>query len=157
MATQNAVGDTLYVQYNNETETFPVSTSLTGTISTVNGLNKEIVGVGTLFTTELQEGDWLYVASAGEVRQIENIVSDTKLSVKQAFSTLAGATPKKVFCSFRKISVSIEGTTATVNGMRYYRGTITEIGDLTDRSRKATITPLIMFTGATDYIVVTAQ
>ena len=55
--------------YSNVKDTFPQSSALTGTISSVND-GTLIIGVGTLFLTELSRGEWIYVAAETEIRQI---------------------------------------------------------------------------------------
>lgn len=159
MATQTTIGGTLAIEYNNETETFPVSTALTGTIDSVNGLNKEIVGTNTLFETELQVGDWIYVAAKGECRQIENISNDTKLSLKSAFTgaALSGATPLRVYCPFREASIGVRGTTATINGVKVNNASTTKIGSISSESRKSQLDPFVVVAGATDYVTIIAQ
>lgn len=85
-----------YAEYNDVKDTFPVSTSLTGTVSSANN-GEFIVGSGTLFTTELQTGEWLYVADQDDFRQIRSISSDTELYLYSAFSTaLSGDTARRI-------------------------------------------------------------
>ena len=80
--------------YSNVKETFPQSSALTGTISSVND-GTLIIGVGTLFLTELSRGEWIYVAAETEIRQVREVMSDTELILEREFTnTLSGATPR---------------------------------------------------------------
>jgi len=103
--------------YANVKDTFPQSTSVSGTI-TKAGANL-IVGVGTAFTTEFQAGEWIYVAGITEIQQIEQITSDTELYLKQQFSgAVSGATYKRVpKFTYRAASWKIDSTgTANIDG-----------------------------------------
>jgi hypothetical protein len=100
--------------YSNTNDTFPASAAGAGTISAVNGLNKKIVGVGTSFTTAARIGDWIYVATQSELRQIESIVNDLELTVSKGFpASFAGqsfaVTPKS---TYRLISWAVISATA---------------------------------------------
>lgn len=87
-------GKSLRVIYDVVTDknTFPSNrTTLTGTISAGAG-DTRIVGVGTLFTTELEEGGWIYVAAEDMVREIKDILDDLTLVLREGFvGILAGA------------------------------------------------------------------
>lgn len=105
-------------------DTFPRSTTLTGTMSAVNGLNKKIVGVGTLFTTELAEGMWLFIPGEDEVIKIENIVNDLELTVNQGFTNgftgeVGAQVPRS---SYRSVSWLVDTLTATVDGVPFTVG-----------------------------------
>ena len=56
---------------------------LTGTI-TSSGV--AVTGSGTLFTTELEIGDWI-AGSSGEFREVASIISDTSLTLSNAFTS----------------------------------------------------------------------
>lgn len=67
---------------------FPLPVAKTGTFSTDNasstgGGGKIVVGIGTLFLTELNVGDFIY--NAGKLRRVKSIVSDTMLNLEYAF------------------------------------------------------------------------
>jgi hypothetical protein len=62
---------------------FPTQTGRTGTITT--NATTAVVGVGTLFTTELAVDDWIETAG-GEVRQVSVITDNLNLTVYNAFS-----------------------------------------------------------------------
>jgi len=57
---------------------FNPATSLTGTVS-VTASTAAVVGVGTLFTTELSINEWINIA--GEVHQIQTITDNTNLTL----------------------------------------------------------------------------
>lgn len=107
--------------YSGVKDTLPRSVSMTGTVSAVNGLNKKIVGVGTLFTSELHIGDWLYISSEDELRQVENIVNDLELTVSEGFTNaFAGATPAKTPQSAnRMFSYIVTSVPATIDGVSF--------------------------------------
>lgn len=66
--------------------------SLTGTVTS---LTTTITGIGTLFTTELNAGDYIGNAIKG-FRRVSSIVSDTSLTIDSAFLTeFAGAAISK--------------------------------------------------------------
>ena len=113
-----------HVTYANVKDTFPQSTSVSGTI-TKAGANL-IVGVGTAFTTEFQAGEWIYVAGITEIQQIEQITSDTELYLKSQFSgAVSGATYKRVpKFTYRSISFKIDSSgTAKIDGQTMDAGT----------------------------------
>ena len=80
----------------NETVKFSVAaanTVLTGTIDPTASI--DVVGVGTLFTTELEVGSSILVT--GETRTVATIVDNLNLTVTVAFTDVANdATPEKV-------------------------------------------------------------
>lgn len=79
---KNSLFDTL----SNAKDTFPRSVAGTGTITTSAG-GKVVIGTGTLFKSQLQLGDWLYVPALNEVRRITSISSDTSLTVDSPFTS----------------------------------------------------------------------
>jgi len=67
--------------------TIPLAETLTGTISTDNAGTSEgviVIGVGTIFLTELAPGDFLYDGDAA-IRKIRYIFSDTMLELEEKF------------------------------------------------------------------------
>lgn len=86
--TTNKTGRLVDATYTNVKETFPESTAGAGTVSTVNGADRKVVGVGTSFTS-LSAGDYIWFKTADELAEIENIVSDTELSLRIAPETTA--------------------------------------------------------------------
>jgi len=84
-----------HLTYTNVKDTFPISTALTGTVTDAGPAR--LIGTGTLFTDELQVGEWIYIAANTECRQIKHILSDTELVLDQAFAAaVSGATPRRV-------------------------------------------------------------
>ena len=111
-----------YHDYDNVKETFPASDSITGTIDGVNN-GTLIVGTSTLFTTELQEGQYLYIAAQSAFRKIISIVSATVLYIDSAFptATFTGATARKIPNKrYKSISWEIDAAgTAVINGITF--------------------------------------
>lgn len=110
--------------YSNVKDTFPVSTTLTGTVSSVNDKTR-IVGSGTAFLTEISRGEWLYVAAETEVRQVREVLSNTELILEEKFTnTLTGATAKRVpRQTYRSISWLIDDDgTAKIDGQTFPAG-----------------------------------
>lgn len=65
---------------------FSSTTALTGTIDTVGG-NRVVTGTGTLFTSELQEGQWIKANpdNKGSWTKIETIENDTTLYLTEGY------------------------------------------------------------------------
>ena len=109
--------------YSNVKDTFPQSTTVTGTITKANATM--IVGTGTAFSTEFQVGEWIYVAGITEIQQIELIVSDTELYLKEQFSgAVSGAAYKRVpRFTYRGVSWLIDGDgTAKIDNQTFEAG-----------------------------------
>ena len=115
----SATGKVLQVTYDVVTDknTFPSErTALTGTISQLI-TETRVVGVGTLFTSELKAGDWIYVGVTNEVRQVESIIDDLTLILRNAFSVAVVAQVGEVFDDvpyLRELTILNIGT---VNGL----------------------------------------
>lgn len=74
------------------TYTAGMEAALTGVVSTA-AAGSELVGVGTRFLSELQEGDLVRVGPAGEARQVVTIASDTSAFVERPWAqTVSGQT-----------------------------------------------------------------
>ncbi len=73
-----------------------VFTSISGTIDVT--ASASVVGVGTLFTSEVEVGDLLVIgtATAGEARRVVSIQSATALTVDAAFTNLANDTAPQI-------------------------------------------------------------
>lgn len=113
-----------HADYDNVKDTFPQSTTLTGTITAVNN-NTLIKGTGTAFETELQAGEWIYIEAQSAFRQIRAINSNTELVLWSAFpAAVSGATPKRVPNSgYRMISWSIDSAgTAKIDNITFEAG-----------------------------------
>ena len=115
-STQGAAGE--YVNYTNHTKLYQVdsagtgvtpavlyavsNTVLTGAIDTT--ASTAVVGVGTLFTTELIVGDSILVG--GETRIVSAITDNLNLTVSVAFSDLVNdTTPERVVAPQETASV----------------------------------------------------
>lgn len=94
---------------------FPAGVTMTGTFSTNNAQasaknGKMVLGSGTLFTSELAPGDFLY--NAGKLRRIKYIYSDTLMELEYAFP--ASLTSQNVVVPPRKhykmVTVKSTGT-----------------------------------------------
>jgi hypothetical protein len=101
-----------HFDYDNVKDTFPQSTSLTGG-TTIDGVNNGtlVTGTGTLFTTELQVGEYLYIAAQSAFRKIRRINSNTELVLESAFptATFSDATAKRVpLNTYRSVSWAID-------------------------------------------------
>jgi len=95
--------------------TLPTSRLLTGTF---NSIDTVVTGTGSLFTTEMVEGDWLYSTTTNELRQIEGIQDDTILILGEGFSSnVTGDVVRTCRTLYRTIMITISGTvTSTIDG-----------------------------------------
>lgn len=104
--------NTVYDYFSNEKDTFPRSTTLTGTFAVTSGQNVA-VGTGTLALSELKVDDWLYIPAKNELRRVTNVFADTTFSFDYPFTGAVGAgTALKVVkakdcISYKEISLSI--------------------------------------------------
>ena len=117
------VGSVVKGEYSNVKDTFPASVAPTsGTISTVNGLNKQVVGVGTVALTDLQKGDFIWFTTTDELIEVENVVGDLAFSLVTGTSApLSGVAFKIVKKNgFSSISWMIDSLgTAEINTIVY--------------------------------------
>lgn len=123
--TTNTNGRTVDAVYDNAKDTFPLSTAGAGTVSTVNLLDKKVVGVGTAFRTDFQVGDTIWFKTADELAKIDNIVSDTEMTLSLAPATTATADTYGIVKkpNFEFISWSIDSAgAADINGITYDAG-----------------------------------
>jgi hypothetical protein len=100
-------------------ETVPVSTAGTGTITTSGTVKTQIQGSGTVFTTQLQLGGWIYIAAQSQVRRIVDIASDTSLTIDQAFTVDLAASAFRFILrtdNVRELAISVTGGPALING-----------------------------------------
>ena len=65
-------------------DSVPSSKAVSGTISS---FGKKVIGDGTLFKSEFQLFDYIYIAELSELRMVVNIISDTELSIDEPFSS----------------------------------------------------------------------
>lgn len=107
----------------NLNETIP-TLNLTGTISGTVA-TKAIVGVGTLFKTELRQGQCVFAGT--EMFMVDQVVDNTNLTIYRALTaTLTGATGKRmpvIFEMTRKRGTLIQG-----NAIQLPKGTILATG-----------------------------
>lgn len=94
-------------------DSIPQSSSGTGTLTSVND-KRQISGSGTSFTTELTEGEWIYIKAQNAFRKVENIVSDTSLTIDEPFTVdLSGSafdiTPRS---RYKEVSLFVSGAGA---------------------------------------------
>ena len=94
--------------------------TLTGTIDAA--ASTTVPGVGTLFLTEVSVGDYLMLgtATAGEIRQVTAVASNTSLTVDSAFSDLANDTAPGILkaSDFDRIRGTIDpAASTTVTGV----------------------------------------
>lgn len=78
----------LAILYSNEQDSFPRASAGTGTIT---AYNNRIVGSSTLFTTEVQVGDYIYMKTQNAFRRVLDIQSDTELTIDRAFGSAISA------------------------------------------------------------------
>ena len=113
--------------YDDVKDTFPQSTSITGetTIDAVNN-GTLITGTGTLFNTEFQVGEYLYIAAYSEFRKIVSINSNTELVIASPFTTatFTNQTAKRVpKNTYRMISWAIDAAgTARIDNRTFLAG-----------------------------------
>lgn len=102
-----------------DVDTLPKATTMTGTISS-SGIR--VTGVGTLFTTQLDVGDYIY--SDAILQRVVSIESDTILITDAAFSpALAADTYKATRANFRMVRIqNVGGANGLVNGETLYDG-----------------------------------
>lgn len=78
----------------------------TGTVSNAGAPNYgRVIGVGTLFLTELQVGDWVWFTSIGVAtpRIITSIANDTQLELDTTAPTMSGTTLNYIHPQFRAL------------------------------------------------------
>ncbi len=118
--------------YDNVKETFPVSVTGAGTVSSVNGRNVRIVGVGTAFLSAAQIGDFVWFKGNDELREIESICDDETLTLKFPLDvTATGDTyaivPKH---GYSNVSWGVDSVAAAdINGISYEAGMSRSIGN----------------------------
>lgn len=85
-------------------QSVPLNSNGTGTITTAG---KAVVGVGTLFKTEMPAGSWLVSESQDQVRQVIRVDSDTEAYIQEAFSSDLGSAAPSIIHSEDAKCVSI--------------------------------------------------
>jgi hypothetical protein len=87
------IADTLTIVAGNSDATFDV---LTLEADTVSVTERDVYGVGSAFTTDFQKGDFVWFTDTDELRRIENIVDDTKMTLEHPVAATITAKPFKV-------------------------------------------------------------
>lgn len=104
-------------------DTVPASTAGTGVITSSGTF---ITGVGTLFSSEVRQNDFIFDAVTNkEVRRVLSVGSDTFLSIDQAFSApIAGGAFRIVRSSLVFIGIACPtGVTAKIDNASVPAGT----------------------------------
>lgn len=97
------------------------SSNKTGTITLASG-NPNITGSSTLFTTEVSEGDWIYVNSAAagaRLFQVEKVNSDTSLTLSSMTvpaAVVSGSNFKIVKTKYHKVDIFPSDTSGKIFG-----------------------------------------
>lgn len=93
--------------------TLPAAVQITGTITSVG---TRVVGVATLFTTQLKQGDYIYnttAATLSEVRCVKHILDNTHLILDAAFSVdVSALNTYRVRGQYKSVSVANTGGAA---------------------------------------------
>lgn len=123
--------------------------------------NKQIVGAGTLFRTELHVGDWIFVTAQTEIRQVTAITDDTHATIDRPFTANLAAlsavivTPKS---NYTEISLVIPPTSGNglVDGVVFYAGVPMNFSKASrdESSQRDFIDPLIIDGAGTNVMVI---
>tara|TARA_R110000803_G_scaffold16197_8_gene44492 strand:+ start:8206 stop:8700 length:495 start_codon:yes stop_codon:yes gene_type:complete len=156
--TTNNLNGMTDASYDNVKDTFPKSiASTSGTISSVNGLDKKIVGASTVFLTDFQVGDYIWFTTTDEVRRIENIVDDTNLTLEFPVATTVTAVAFSVVrkTGYKNISWMNDSVgVADINNMTYPASTSRTMSSGANGSGGGKrIAPLLIDTTASSNIV----
>lgn len=92
------------------TQTIPASANGTGTVTT-NGI--AVVGVGTLFKSEMPVGSWLYKTSTNELRKVIQVESNVLAYLEEPFAAVMASIAPAIIIS-TKVSVKQYTLTALV-------------------------------------------
>lgn len=109
------------ILYDNEQDSFPRSTTGSGTITSVNNKTK-IVGSGSSFLTEARVGDYIYIKAQSAFRKIIEIQTATELFIDRAFASNVSASAYRITprdC-YSEISAAVVDTgAAVINGVTF--------------------------------------
>lgn len=96
--TIDKLSGSVHASYDNVKETFPVSVASAGAgADTVDVTERDVWGTGTAFTTDFKKGDFVWFTTTDELRRIENIVDDEKMTLEHPVaSPLSGVVFKVV-------------------------------------------------------------
>lgn len=108
----------------NGVHSVPTYAVATGTMTNTSG-ERNVVGVGTTFTTQVREGDWLIV-SGKQARMVDSVPSDTLIWLREGFSGGSGAGVAVLVAPlspFKKITIFPQtGATGTIDGAAFQAG-----------------------------------
>jgi hypothetical protein len=132
-ATINKLNGMTDASYDNVKETFPESVAPTsGTVSTVNGLNTRVIGVGTVFLTDVKKGDSIWFPVNDEVREVESVCDDLTLTLKFPVDTTVTGEAFKIVPKngYSIVSWGVDSTAgADINGISYEASMSRTIGN----------------------------
>lgn len=146
----NSAGAT-YANYANVKDTFPVSSAGAGTVQVAD---RTVIGTNTTFTTSFKKGDFIWVKDNDNLRRIENILSDTLLTLQHPATTEASSTYGIVKrMGYESVSWAIDDIgTAAIDGVTMLKN----MSDTYDCDE--TFTPvLIDSTGNSNSVIVTGK
>lgn len=145
----------VYASYSNVKDTFPKSVASTGAgADTVAVSGVQITGTGTAFTADYRKGDYIWLIDNDEIRRIDNIVSDTEMTLELSATTDASTTHKVVpRQGFNSVSYLVDSSAAvTINGI-----SIPASASETFRTDLKFIPILIDSTGGANVVTVSAK
>ena len=131
----------------------PAGVSITGTVSVADG-QRTMTGSGTLFTTELKKGNYLFIATDNIFVQIAEIFSDTQLRLVDPASKVVEAKEATQIQAkdvrFTSIGIAAVTGAASVNGVVVAEGlTVNHSVAESDMDRGARFLPPMYFTTVT--------
>ncbi len=133
-------------------QTVPLSSTKTGDITT---LGAAVIGVGTLFTTELPIGSWVVDLAQDEIRQVVTVTSDTLAYMTNAFSSDLNSTPLEAISAKDakvvtiSVAIAAAGAAGEIDGSALPAGVpITFSKDSRDRSAARDLVDPIIIDGA---------
>lgn len=118
----------------------PAPTTLTGTVTSAG---KTLTGSGTLFTTELSSGAWVWNAAQHQVRRVLTVNSDTELILDSSFSAELSAAALNVVTAEDAKAMHIKitntgGLATTINNVAFASGASEEFGNKSNLSGDGT-------------------
>lgn len=110
------VGDTITLTGGGADATFDVATATENLISV---LGLDVNGTYSKFTEEFAEGDYIWITDTDELRRIDNIVSDGKMTLSYSATTDASTSYKQVKnIGFGSVGIVVDALGAVeINGI----------------------------------------
>lgn len=143
--------------YQTTLDSVPSSIAGSGTIVTAGTL---VTGTGTSFLTEMPVGSWLVSASAGEVRRVISVTSNTSALIDYGFTINLGAAAPRIITPIRadvkEISITNAGGVATtIDGETFPANSYVTVSKAHrhDSSYQDTVNPIVI-DGATSECMV---